>query len=75
MLFDPTDVEAIADAIERMWTDDYLRAKLAERGIVRAQLYTWDNLARSCRALYRAAAEVTLTAEDTELLGAAGVAG
>lgn len=75
VLFDPTDVEAIADAIERMWTDDSLRATLAERGIVRAQLYTWDNLARSCRALYRAAAEVTLTAEDTELLGAAGVAG
>jgi glycosyltransferase involved in cell wall biosynthesis len=73
VLFDPTDAEAIADAVGRLWTDDSLRATLAERGTARAQLYTWDNLARSCRALYRAAAGQTLDPTDVLLLGAADV--
>ena len=56
VLFDPTDVEAMADAIERVWTDDRLRGYLVVRGHARATTYSWDHLARSCRALYRAAA-------------------
>jgi glycosyltransferase involved in cell wall biosynthesis len=73
LLFDPTDVEAMAEAIERVWTDDGLRAQLVERGHTRAASHSWDHLARSCRALYRAAARQTLNATDVTLLAAAGV--
>ena len=73
VLFDPTDVDAIADAIERVWTDEALRADLVAKARVRAERYSWDHLARSCRALYRAAAETDLTAEDSALLTKAGV--
>ena len=73
VLFDPTDVEAMAAAIERIWTDDALRADLVVRGHARAATYTWDHLARSCRALYRAAARQSVDASDAMLLAAAGV--
>ena len=73
VLFDPTDVEAMAAAIERIWTDDALRADLVVRGHQRAATYTWDHLARSCRALYRAAARQSVDATDAMLLAAAGV--
>jgi glycosyltransferase involved in cell wall biosynthesis len=73
VLFDPTDVEAMADAIERVWTDDGLRAQLIARGHERARSYSWDHLARSCRALYRAAAGESLGPGDDDLLKAAGV--
>ncbi len=72
-LFDPTDVEAMADAIERVWSDEDLRAQLVARGHERAALYSWDRLARSCRALYRAAAGESLGPGDDDLLKAAGV--
>ena len=53
LLFDPTDVDAIAGALGRLWHDASLRDDLAARGAVRARDYTWDHLARSSRALYR----------------------
>ncbi len=73
VLFDPTDVEAMADAIERVWTDEGLRTRLIARGRERAAAYSWDHLARSCRALYRAAAGESLGPGDDDLLKAAGV--
>ncbi|RPI10439.1 MAG: glycosyltransferase family 1 protein, partial [Actinobacteria bacterium] len=73
VLFDPTDVEAMADAIERVWTDDELRTHLVVRGHERAATYSWDHLARSCRALYRAAARQSIDATDAVLLADAGV--
>ena len=73
VLFDPTDVEAMADAIERVWTDEGLRTQLIARGRERAAAYSWDHLARSCRALYRAAAGESLGPGDDDLLKAAGV--
>ena len=73
LLFDPTDIDAIADALGRLWDDASLRGDLAARGAARALHYTWDHLARSCRALYRAAATVDLDSGDRALLGAAGV--
>ncbi len=72
-LFDPNDVDAIADAVGRLWDDASLRDDLAARGAVRALDYTWNHLARSCRAIYRAAAAVDLDPSDRELLDAAGV--
>jgi len=73
LLFDPTDVDAIAGAVGRLWDDASLRDDLAARGAARALDYTWDHLARSCRALYRAAATVDLDPGDRALLDAAGV--
>ncbi len=73
VLFEPTDVDSIADALERVWSDDELRATLAARGHSRAAAYSWDHLARSCRALYRAAAQQDLAPDDDALLAAAGV--
>ena len=58
VLFDPTDVEAIAEGIERVWCDDDLRGTVARARVA---------------ALYRSAAEVDLQPEDTALLRAAGV--
>ncbi len=58
--FDGTDVDAIAEALREVWADDRRRAELVVMGRERASYYTWDNLARSCRALYRVAADVAL---------------
>ena len=44
-LFDPYDVNAMARAMERVLTDDALRAQCVERGLQRAKLYNWrDNV-------------------------------
>jgi len=40
VLVDPRSVESIADGIRRLWTDEGLRAALAERGRRRLQSYT-----------------------------------
>lgn len=37
LTFDPNSVEAIADAITRLWTDDRLNRELSERGLRHAQ--------------------------------------
>lgn len=56
LLFDATDVEAMAGAIRRLWTDDALRAALRARGLARANAFSWDATAEAFRALYRRAA-------------------
>jgi alpha-1,3-rhamnosyl/mannosyltransferase len=56
--FDPLDPAAIADAIERVWLDDALRAALIDRGRVRASRYTWDRVAAETVDVYRAASGV-----------------
>ena len=71
--FDPTDVEAIAEALSGVWSDDTTRAALVEAGHARAEGYSWDRLARGCRRAYRAAVGETVTAADAALLAAAGV--
>ncbi len=54
LLVDPYDVEGLADAIERAWDDDGLRADLASRGPARATCYSWSH---SARAVYDALRE------------------
>jgi glycosyltransferase involved in cell wall biosynthesis len=44
--FDPQNPDAIADAMERLVTDDALRARLAEAGPRRAAQFTWRETAR-----------------------------
>lgn len=44
---DPSSVEAISAALERIVADEGLRAELAKRGTLRARAYTWEASARS----------------------------
>lgn len=52
LLFDPDDVTAMADAIERLWKDSALRRTLAERGQARVKALTWQSTARQFTAIY-----------------------
>jgi len=51
----PFDVEALADAIERLLRDDGLRAELRERGLERAALFSWEKTAAQTVEVYRRA--------------------
>lgn len=68
LLFDPTDVQAIADALRALHLDADLRRKLVLRGHERLQLFTWERSARSYRALYRFLEGRQLSSDDTKLL-------
>jgi glycosyltransferase involved in cell wall biosynthesis len=46
LLVDPTDVDAIAEAILRLATDDALRAELVERGFANVKRFSWEKCAR-----------------------------
>jgi len=48
----PLDVEALADAIERLLRDDRLRADLRERGLERARQFSWEKAARRTAEVY-----------------------
>jgi glycosyltransferase involved in cell wall biosynthesis len=52
LLFDPGDEIAIADAVERLLTDELLRARLRAGGLERAGLFTWERTARLMLASY-----------------------
>ena len=56
VLADPTDVDAIADAIHRVLDDPALAATLAERGRQRASAFTWERSADLAVDVYRDAA-------------------
>jgi glycosyltransferase involved in cell wall biosynthesis len=49
-LFDPRDAEAIADAVRTVLDDP---APWIERGLVRAEQFSWDATARATEAVYR----------------------
>jgi glycosyltransferase involved in cell wall biosynthesis len=68
LLFDPAQPAEIAVAIQRLWTDEGLRADLVERGHGRVAELSWENTARIFRAHYRRIAGRELSAEDRELL-------
>jgi glycosyltransferase involved in cell wall biosynthesis len=70
LLFDPESVEEIADAVDRIWTDEGLRRDLAERGRGRGAQFGWDRTARLFRAHYRRIAGRRLAEEDRILLAA-----
>ncbi len=52
VLVNPYDVEAIADGIRRVLTDDALRVDLRRRGLARAQDYSWERSVRRVREIY-----------------------
>lgn len=68
LLFDPTDVSAIAECVARLWTDDGLCRTLADRGQTVAAGYSWNRTARTFRALYRLVAGRPLADEDLTLI-------
>jgi glycosyltransferase involved in cell wall biosynthesis len=68
LFFDPACPDDMADAIERLWTDERLRYALAERGKVVAGQYSWHKTAKMFRAHYRWLAGRRLTDEDRTLI-------
>ena len=55
LLVDPLDADAIAEGLERLLSDDSLRADLARRGRIRAAGFTWEQTASATLAAYRSA--------------------
>lgn len=53
LVFDPNDVNDMADKIAAIWGDENLRASLVGRGKERASALTWDRAARQFREIYR----------------------
>jgi glycosyltransferase involved in cell wall biosynthesis len=51
LLVDPTDVDAIADAMLRLATDDALRAELVQRGFENVKRFSWEKCARETLAV------------------------
>jgi glycosyltransferase involved in cell wall biosynthesis len=49
----PLDVEALADAMERLLRDGRLRSDLRERGLARAARFSWEKAARQTVEVYR----------------------
>ncbi|MDA0185151.1 glycosyltransferase family 4 protein [Solirubrobacter phytolaccae] len=53
LLVDPTDVEALAAALERLMTEPVLANGLARRGLERAATFSWERCAAETVAAYR----------------------
>jgi len=68
LLFDPFFVEAIADAVGRMATDEQLRTELVRKGKRRLKKFSWERTGKAYRAFYRRAARYPLTDEDLSML-------
>jgi glycosyltransferase involved in cell wall biosynthesis len=73
VLFDPLDVNEMAAAITRAWSDAELRTSLVARGAARVAEFSWAETARRFVALYRVltgvetSADVALLAETPKL--------
>ncbi len=57
LLVDPLNIEAIADGLQRVLTDEALAAELRQRGYERARQFTWERTARMALRLYEQAAQ------------------
>ncbi len=68
LTFDPTDEEAMADAIRRLIGDDELRAELRERGRKQAARFTWKRTAHQTLAVYRDVLNIQLFPPLEEVL-------
>ncbi|HVO71574.1 MAG TPA: glycosyltransferase family 1 protein, partial [Aggregatilineaceae bacterium] len=53
LLVDPYDVAALADALQRLLTDDALRADRVSRGVIQASRFTWTRAAQQLIEVYR----------------------
>ena len=57
LLVDPRNPEEMAIAIHRLVTDDALHAELRDKGLQRAQTFSWEKAARKTLDVYRKVAE------------------
>ena len=57
LLVDPLDVDAMAEAIERVIDDHELATTLADRGRHRASTFSWDRSAALAAEVYEEAAK------------------
>jgi glycosyltransferase involved in cell wall biosynthesis len=55
LLIDPTDVDELADAMQRVLSDASLSDELRKRGLRRASHFTWERTARETLDVYRIA--------------------
>jgi glycosyltransferase involved in cell wall biosynthesis len=62
LLVDPHDVDAIAEAMRRLVTDDALREDLARRGLANVQRFSWEKCARETLAVLLEAGNLKLEA-------------
>ena len=53
ILVDPTDPKSLASALQKALADEHLRKSLSERGIQRAQLFTWEKTAQKTLGVYK----------------------
>ncbi len=53
ILVEPTDVEALAEAMEVLLVDDALRAELRQRALAQAAKFSWEQTALETLAVYR----------------------
>jgi len=56
ILLEPTDVEALAEAMEELLANDALRADLRQRALAQAAKFSWRQTALETLAVYRKAA-------------------
>jgi glycosyltransferase involved in cell wall biosynthesis len=52
LLVDPTDTEALSEALIRLASDEALRQELVQRGIERAREFTWESAVEKTWAVY-----------------------
>ena len=53
ILVEPTDMEALAEAMETLLVDDVLRAELRQRALAQAARFSWKRTALETLAVYR----------------------
>jgi glycosyltransferase involved in cell wall biosynthesis len=53
LMVNPTDTEAIVDAIRRILDDSTLRETLVQKGYAQAKKFTWENSARHLMQVYQ----------------------
>jgi glycosyltransferase involved in cell wall biosynthesis len=54
--FDPLSIEQMADALQRLLTDDSLRARMIAAGLANAKRFSWDKTAELTLRIYERAA-------------------
>ncbi|WP_109487971.1 glycosyltransferase family 4 protein [Occallatibacter savannae] len=70
LIFDPDNVEEMADAIERLWTDESLRTNLVALARAKVAQFSWKATATTFRAYYRQLGNRNMTPEDHSILAA-----
>jgi glycosyltransferase involved in cell wall biosynthesis len=62
--FDPYDVEAMAGVIHQVWSDEPLRDRMREMGLVQAAKFSWDKAAEQTWAVYESILPPGVRRED-----------